>query len=142
MSLFAMCRECNTQFRKYSIKSREDLCHKCKGWRRDYYKKGTHKDVIEVKEGLADIKDSIATIEAPIIQTKEVLRDEVHAEVKAHMKKINSSIPKHVKKTIENILPKLVKKAVEDEMEKLKRMVATVNTRLLDLDSKVEGLLE
>ena len=88
MSLFAMCRECNTQFRKYSIKSREDLCHKCKGWRRDYYKKGTHKDVIEVKEGLADIKDSIATIEAPIIQTKEVLRDEVHAEVKAHMKKI------------------------------------------------------
>ena len=120
MSLFTICVECGEQFRKYSIKSIERMCHQCKNWRK--------KDQAERKRGV--VKQTIPQV---IEEGKNMI--ERAKEFEAFIEKMNDDY-------ISSLIDARLNLMVEEKFEKTKRLVATLNSRIIALTKRVEELEE
>ena len=57
MSLFTDCTECKIQFRKKSMKSRENICYRCKQWRKDFLREDAATITNKMRKALEEIKE-------------------------------------------------------------------------------------
>lgn len=107
------CSECGDNFKKMSIKSQNKLCDKCKRWRRDFMR----------MKGRGTINRA-----EKITQDAKVMIEDMKT-LKTLMENIN----------IEQIVHDRLREVVLEEVGQLKKMIATVNSRVRELAQKMEG---
>jgi ssDNA-binding Zn-finger/Zn-ribbon topoisomerase 1 len=120
MSLFTICNECGEQFRKYSIKSIERMCHKCKNWKRENKaakKRGEIKQTIPqvIKEGQNMIERA--------------------KEFEVFVEKMNEDY-------ISSLIDEKLNQIVDEKFEKIRSLVTVLNNRIIELTKRVDELEE
>ena len=121
MSMTTVCRECGETFRKFSLKSREKICHDCKGSKgRNRYKVMTNNTL-----------NAIGTIES---------LDKKVAELTTSIDVLHSTIGVEVQHQITKGLEPIIEKLIEKELSKLKDIVLSSMTKAQKTQREVKEL--
>jgi len=115
MSLFTVCGECGTQFRKYAMKHTPRLCFECKRSKRNAVK---HKEI---------------TVPQVLEEGKNIIKGA--KKVEALLDKVNEDY-------ISSLIDTRLNLMVEERFDKTKKLVATLNTRIIALTKRIEELEE
>jgi len=121
MSITTICRACGVTFRKFSMKSREQICESCKG------QKGKNRYKVMANNTL----NAIETIES---------LDKKVAELTTSIDVLHSTIGVEVQHQITKGLKPIVEKLIEEKISELKDIIISSMTKAQKAQEEVKEL--
>ena len=121
MSITTICRACGVTFRKFSMKSREQICESCKG------QKGKNRYKVMANNTL----NAIGTIET---------LDKKVAELSTSIDVLHSTIAVEVQHQITRGLEPIIEKLIEEKNKELKDIIISSMTKAKKAQQEVKQL--